>query len=94
MSRLPRSRQHLDQLMDQLYPQLHSILFEIASTAACHFSTDEERARLALCVNNPGSDTHATDLRLSQALDDITRQAAEAATVAVLTIGLGAQLDP
>ena len=94
MARLPHNRQRLDQLIDQLYPQLRSILVDIASRTAFHFLTEEERARLALCINNPDNETQVVDLRLNQTLDDITRQAAEAATLSVLTIGLGAKLDP
>lgn len=93
MNTQPCSPERLDQIMDDLYPKLRSLLVEIGSYASLRFSTDAEQARLQLCLQHPTDITIATDHCLKQAFDQITRDAAEAATLAVLTIALGSKLD-
>jgi len=79
--------------MDDLYPKLRALLVEIGSKAAYQFASETEQARLDLCLLHPTADTIATEHRLNQALAQITRNAAEAATLAVLTIAMGSRLD-
>lgn len=92
-SQPPRDKQLLNQAMDELYPRLRSLLLEIGGATAFHFSTDAEQDRLSLCLQNSDSETKDLALRFGLAIEEITHQAAQAATLAVLTIALGSPLD-
>jgi RecA/RadA recombinase len=93
MNNRPYNKEHLDQIVNDLYPKLQSLLVEIGSVAAHQFSTEAEQARLNLCLQHPSAETRLTELRLQKAFEQITRHAAEAATLAVLTIAMGSSLD-
>jgi hypothetical protein len=93
MNTTPRNSQHLNLIVEDLYPKLQSLLVEIGSAAAHQFSTEAEQARFNLCLQHPSPETHLTELRLQKAFEQITRHAAEAATLAILTIAMGSNLD-